>query len=360
MSKGLFAGKKHGDLVFDCDIHPEIPGTSVLLPYLDSYWTEYVVNSELTDFQTYNYPPKAPISARRNWRCDPIKPAGSLEQVQRELLNEFEIDRAVINSLFGSFMLMNADMGHALTVAANNYFKDQWLDKEDRLRASISIAPQDPANAVGEIERLAGDARFIQVMMMAANDMLLGKRHYWPIYAAAEKANLPIMIHAGTAFRYGVAPGGPTSYFFEGYNAQAGAIANQITSIVAEGVLNKFPNLKFVVAESGITWLPSTIARLNKYWQGMRREIPWLNQRPGDLILERFYFTLQPFDCPDDENTVRIALRHLGDELKIVFSTDYPHWQFDGPNPIPPGFSPELIYKIAVENPKLLYEGRMK
>ena len=73
--------------------------------------------------------------------------------------------------------------------------------KDPRLRASIVVPMQAPDLAVEEIERLAGDHRFVSVLVLAQGDKLLGKRHFWPVYQAAEKHKLPIAIHAGSAYR---------------------------------------------------------------------------------------------------------------------------------------------------------------
>jgi hypothetical protein len=42
------------------------------------------------------------------------------------------------------------------------------------------------------------------------------------------------------------------------------------------------------------------------------------------------------------------------DEL-LLFSTDYPHWQFDGDAALPDGISPALVRKIMVDNPHATY-----
>jgi predicted TIM-barrel fold metal-dependent hydrolase len=39
----------------------------------------------------------------------------------------------------------------------------------------------------------------------------------------------------------------------------------------------------------------------------------------------------------------------------LLFSTDYPHWQFEGNDAVPPGLSPELVRKIMVDNPRATY-----
>ena len=56
---------------------------------------------------------------------------------------------------------------------------------------------QSPERAVEEIERRAGDQRFVQVLMLAMGEHPLGKSQYWPIYAAAERHGFTVGIHAG-------------------------------------------------------------------------------------------------------------------------------------------------------------------
>jgi uncharacterized protein len=43
----------------------------------------------------------------------------------------------------------------------------------------------------------------------------------------------------------------------------------------------------------------------------------------------------------------------------LLFSTDYPHWQFDGDEVLPQGLSPELVRKIMIDNPFATY-GRLQ
>ncbi len=82
--------------------------------------------------------------------------------------------------------------------------------------------------------------------MLAGDELPLGRRHYWPIYRAAERHGLPIGIHAGSAYRHAPTPGGCLSYYLEDYVSYAGAFESVPLSLVAEGVFVKFPKLKAV------------------------------------------------------------------------------------------------------------------
>ena len=116
-------------------------------------------------------------------------------------------------------------------------------------------------------------------------DMLLGRRPYWPIYAAAEKHGLAIGIHAGSTYRHAPMASGWPAHRVEDYVAQSAAFESQLLSFLAEGVFQQFPALRVVLIESGFTWLPNLLWRTSKSWRGMRAEVPWIDRPPADIVL---------------------------------------------------------------------------
>ena len=146
-------------------------------------------------------------------------------------------------------MVFSEDMAVAFCRALNDWLAKEWLDKDARLRGSIVIPVQSVEKSVAEIERCAKDQRFVQVLMLVMGDMPLGKRAYWPIYAAAERLGLPIGIHAGSSYHNPPTSVGWGSYHIEDYVAQAQAFQTQLTSLIVEGVFARHPNLKMVMLE---------------------------------------------------------------------------------------------------------------
>jgi predicted TIM-barrel fold metal-dependent hydrolase len=65
--------------------------------------------------------------------------------------------------------------------------------------------------------------------------------------------------------------------------------------------------------------------------------------------------TLQPFDAPPDPASVMRLIEHIGSDEMLLFSTDYPHWQFDGDAVLPEGLSRDLVRKIMIDNPRSTY-----
>jgi predicted TIM-barrel fold metal-dependent hydrolase len=338
----------------DCDIHPAVPAMDALLPYLSGHWRDSVVQRGVHELNSIAYPLHAPLSARPDWRSGNRRPASDLESVRCQALAPFGTRIAICNCLYGVHLLFSEDMAAAFARAVNDWIAREWLDREPRLRASIVVPLQNSDMAVDEIERRAADRRFVQVLLPVMGEMPLGKRAYWPIYAAAERHDLPICIHAGSAYHHPVTSVGWPSYYTEDYAAQSVAFQAQLTSLVCEGVFSKFPKLRVVLAESGITWLPAYLWRLTKYWRGLRSEIPWTVASPNEIVRGNVRFTLQPVDAPTGDIFARI-LDHLGCDELMLFSTDYPHWQFDGDRVLPEALSGDLVQKIMLENPQRTY-----
>jgi uncharacterized protein len=224
------------------------------------------------------------------------------------------------------------------------------------LRASIVVPMQNVEMAVEEIERCAKDRRFVQVLVLAMQETPLGRRSNWPIFAAAERHGLPLGIHAGSAYRNPVTSLGWPSWYIEDYAAQSQGFQSQVASLICEGVFAKFPALKVVLIESGVTWLPGFLWRFSKFWRGLRPEVPWVDRPPTEIVRDHFRLTIQPFDAPDTADDVERVIDHLRSDDILLFSSDFPHWQFDGDQVMPAGIPAGLHRKILVENPLATYD----
>jgi predicted TIM-barrel fold metal-dependent hydrolase len=337
----------------DCDLHPAMPSAPALLPYLDDYWREQLTSRHIDkySFVLTSYPPGSPLSARPDWRLASGAPAGDLDAIRRQALDPFGTRLAICNTLHGGVALFNEDMAAALCRAVNDWTRKELLDPEPRLRASIVVPLHNPAAAVAEIERVAADRRFVQVLLFAMGEMLLGRRIYWPVYAAAERLGLAVGIHAGSTYHHAPTAAGWPSFRVEDYVAQSAAFDAQLMSLLAEGVLQKFPRLKFVLLESGWTWLPHLMWRANKTWRGVRPEVPWIDRPPADIIRDRVRVSLQPVDAPaGDAAALSEIIAHLGGDRMLVFSTDFPHWHFDGEDVLPDGLPADSLRRIAIDN----------
>jgi uncharacterized protein len=340
----------------DCDVHPTVPDMKALLPHLDDFWRETVEERGINSLETVAYPPGAPLTSRPDSRGKNGRAAAATSELTAQVCDRWRSDVAILNCLYGVNLLFSEDMAAAFTRGLNDWVAREWLDRDPRLRASIVIPTQNTEYAVDEIERCAKDQRFVQILVLAMQEVPLGRRQLWPIYAAAERHGLPLGIHAGSTFRHSTTSLGWPSYYIEDYAAHSQAFQSQVASLVCEGVFAKFPGLKVVLLESGVTWLPGFLWRFSKFWRGVRSEVPWVDRSPAEIVRDHVRLTIQPFDAPADPDHVERAIDHLRSDAILLYASDFPHWQFDGDERMPAGIPAGLHRKILVDNPLATYD----
>jgi predicted TIM-barrel fold metal-dependent hydrolase len=85
--------------------------------------------------------------------------------------------------------------------------------------------------------------------------------------------------------------------------------------------------------ESGLTWAYSLMQRLDHSYMMRTSDCPSLKRRPSEYMREMFYST-QPMEKPDDPSILEATFRMINAETQLVWSSDYPHWDFDLPSVI--------------------------
>ncbi len=336
----------------DCDLHPGLEGTrTTLLPFLDDHWKEQVVTRGIDGLDLQSYPPSMPLCCRPDWRPSKGKPGSDFDQFRTQALDKFGTSIGILNVLYGAQAVHDPYMASAFCKAINDWIATDWLSRDPRLRASIVLPLQDPELAIEEIERRASDNRFVSILVLAQNEDLLGRRQYWPIWRTAEQLALPLAIHAGSQYRTAPSSIGWPSYRYEYYLMEAQAFQAQLLSLILEGVFGKFPKLKVVLMESGVSWLPAFMWRADKTWKGVHVEVPWVEQPPSQLMREHVRLTAQPFDSPPDRTGVEDLIDQIGSDRMLLFASDYPHWQFDGDVVVSPHIPASIVKRMQTDNP---------
>jgi hypothetical protein len=80
-----------------------------------------------------------------------------------------------------------------------------------------------------------------------------------------------------------------------------------------------------------------------------------VKRSPGEIVREHVRITLQPVDEPPNREQLERTIEQIGSDSVLLFSTDFPHWHFDGLAALPEGLSPALVKKILLENPVETY-----
>jgi predicted TIM-barrel fold metal-dependent hydrolase len=261
-------------------------------------------------------------------------PAGSdLGMLQKQHLDPVNVEFGLLMALSkGGMEERNPAFAAAMSCATNDWQVDRWIRQEPRLRAGIVVPQEFPEAAVAEIERCAGDRRYVQIMISSRPSEPLGHPRYWPIYKAAERAGLPIGLHP-VGYNGGhpsTGSGWPTFYLQEHYvfTACMEAIA---TSLIVGGVFERFPGLKIVMVEGGFAWAPALAWRLDGHFDKFRKEVPHLKRRPSEYLREHFWWTTQPIEEPEQSRHLVEIIDWIGWD-RLLYSSDYPHWDYDNPS----------------------------
>ena len=323
-------------MIADGDIHPRVLGVKQLYPWISKRWQEHLETFGSRVRQGWEkgpmYPKMQPLASRRDaWTPTGKPPGADLPFMQKQLLDACNIEMGVLNPLNPSGEgFQNQELGAAVARAVNEWQVAEWTSKEPRLKASIVLPYEDAELAVKEIEHWAGHKDFVQILFLSRTSEPLGMKRYWPIYAAAQAANLPIGIHAFGYSGSPVTPSGWPSYYFEEMTGHAVCGQAGLTSMVIEGVFERFPGLKIISIEAGVAWAPPLMWRLDRQWRKLKAETPFLKKAPSEYLRSQVWWTSQPIEEPEPRERLGEMLDWMGWD-RLIFATDYPHWDFDDP-----------------------------
>ena len=102
-----------------------------------------------------------------------------------------------------------------------------------------------------------------------------------------------------------------------------------LSTMIFDGVLDRFPRLKFGVIEQGAVWVPSWMRQLETALEAFAKNevrLQKLQLRPTEYVKRQIRVTPYPMD------PVGWIIEQAGEEV-CLFSTDYPHVE-GGRNPL--------------------------
>lgn len=341
--------------IVDADVHHVPRSQSELDKYLPEAWRK----------SPRGGPGHGYVNPVGVMRRDAIPPGGGSpgsdpETLVKQLLDEFNISYGILNApgTIGVSAMPNPHLAAALASAHNDWMIDTWLSYDPRLLGAIVIGNQNAGLAAKEIERLANHPALVQVIMSGASQEAYGRTRYWEIFEAAEHHGLPVAIHPGSegagVTAAPTAVGYPASYL-EWHTMLPQTFMTHLVSMVCEGVFERFPKLRFVFVEGGFGWLPHLMWRLDKNYKALRSQAPWLKRLPSEYIKDHCFLTSQPVEEPDNPKHLLHILEMIDAKRTLMFSSDYPHWDFDSPMHAFPKLPEDLQRRIFGETARELY-----
>lgn len=281
-------------------------------------------------------------------------------------MEEFDIDYSIVNPTLNLAVstVQNTRAAVTLMDGYNRWLVSEFIDEHESLKGTILVAPQKPDLAADEIDEWANEDDMVGVIIPGTGTVPpLGHQMYDPIYEAAERHGLPIVVH-------GVSGAGGKSfpiqrewnetYAEDHVTVHPFSLMWNLTSMMFQGVPERFPDLKFNFQEAGVGWIPYTIWRLNDHYMSLSDEVPYLTKLPSAYIKDQFYFSTQPVGHIDGNPEHLAWAMEMADPELIMYSSDLPHPDFDTPefmlNRIRSYFDEETVRGIMGETGRELYD----
>ena len=219
-----------------------------------------------------------------------------------------------------------------LARAYNRWLVRDVLPASPRIRTMAYLPMSDPEASVECIAEFAGAPGVLGFMVTAVRHQPLHQNRFMKVFAALDERGLPLAFHSGPNW---------SDRPFEQLNRFLGAHALgfpiyamvQLTNIVLNGIPERFPRIRFIFMEAGQAWVPFLIARLDNEYRQRSSEAPLLKRLPSEYIRE-MYFTTQPFERLDSADHMRTFIEMMAGETQLLYSSDYPHQDFDLPTRI--------------------------
>jgi predicted TIM-barrel fold metal-dependent hydrolase len=297
----------------------------------------------------YRAEDEAQILLRKNWAA-----TGSfLKEDRPQALDLLGFQSQLVFNTFVNGTLLAAERGDDLDYAygfarAHNRSVVDFCSVDRRLLATGYVPLRD-------FER--SRAMAAEVIEMGCKALLVpsgcprghspSHRSLDPVWAQAQEAGLPIVFHVGGGKRLADGElldmdyfenGGPLVPDFHGgdenfrsidYMAIPTAPMQTLATLIFDGVLDRFPDLRFGVIEQGASWVPSWMRFMESAFEAFRKREERLQRlalRPSDYVRRQIRAT--PYPAED----VGWTVRNTGPEV-CLFSSDYPHVE-GGRNPI--------------------------
>jgi predicted TIM-barrel fold metal-dependent hydrolase len=255
-------------------------------------------------------------------------------------------------------LVQDAGWSCSISRAYNNWFHARYIKKNSRLKGVAVLPLQNPQAAADELRHAVEKLDMVGGFLPSATVMnkALGHPDFHPIYRAAEALGVPIGIHGAPSRGFGF------DYFED--QGQVHALEHpfplmiQFTSIVCDGVLERFPKLKIAFLEAGCGWLPYMMDRLDyEYETRGGRSFPNMKKKPSDYVKDcPVYVTCEP-----EETSLAYVTQVIGAD-RLMFPSDYPHERVYGEflKDIPellarPELTDSTKQKILYDNPKEFY-----
>ena len=299
-------------------------------------------------------------------RWDEVPPKVYDPRERLKALDEDGVDGEVLfpNTPIQNFAFLQGDAAFELEcVQAHNDALAEWRQVSDRY-IPVAIIPylSEIDVVVAEVERAVKRGHRGIVMLAEPSMTKKGLRSlndpYWyPLWAACQDLGIPVHWHgsAGLAEQLSLPrwKGFTRNEFHTVSTSRLCATPAQlIPNLILSGILDRYPRLKWVCAETGLGWVSYVIEACDHEWERRHLWTEGVLTRPSELFRRQIYVDFW-------YEMAGIELRHIVGVENIMWESDYPHIASTYPRSWK--FVEKTLNGVAQgERRKMLYENALR
>jgi predicted TIM-barrel fold metal-dependent hydrolase len=265
------------------------------------------------------------------WALDRVELADDAPRPTTPHLRLADMDRDGVDAtvMYGPVALLEADEPavRQLCYTAYNDWLAEFCAAEPRRLIGAGILPaDDPTLATRELERLAARGMRHAMLLAAVADPPIYHPAWDPFWAAAAETGIPIGLHL-IVRPPDVSPDVNPLAASASNGVQAPLqLVDPLAVLIFGGVLERYPNLRLVLAESGIAWLPFTIQRMDREYRKYQevRDVWAARGYPPPRLKPSEYFRRQVWATFQDDAVGLAMLSYIGED-RVMWASDYPH-----------------------------------
>ncbi|HEX5226927.1 MAG TPA: amidohydrolase family protein [Bryobacteraceae bacterium] len=246
----------------------------------------------------------------------------------------------------------DANIEIQLITAYNRWFSERILKHEPRIKSMLALPFSSPEACLRTIDEFAGKPGVVGFLVTSQRQAGVYRPEYYPVYRALEERGLPLGFHAGPDYSIG-----KQVNRFVSVHSLSFVTCNMIhlTNWVMNAMPERFPKLNVIWIESGLAWLPFMMQRLDHEFLMRQSDAPLLKKLPSEYMCG-MYYTSQPMEATN-LRLLQSTLEAINAETQLLFSSDWPHWDFDLPGKIIglPFLSDQAKRNILGENARKLF-----
>jgi predicted TIM-barrel fold metal-dependent hydrolase len=224
------------------------------------------------------------------------------------------------------------EMESELCWAYNRWLTEEVMPQSDNRFFSMLCLPfNDADESLRQIETFGHRKHVGGFMVTTVRNSGVHENQYMKVYRALEERGLVLSFHSGPNW---AEPIFKTCNRFLSVHALGFSWYNILhcTNWVINGLGERFPKLPVIWIEAGLAWVPFLMQRLDHEYMLRPSEAPLLKKKPSDYMRD-MYYSSQPMEVVDLE-ALECTFRMINADTQLLYSSDYPHWDFDLPSTI--------------------------